>query len=133
MHLPLRAFLMRAHNTTMTTYTGGCHCKKVRYEVTLDLTQSAIECNCSHCQIKGFILQFTSPDNFTLTQGEDALKTYTFNKHLINHRFCDTCGVQAFANGVNPDGSPAIAVNLRSIDDIDLCTINRIPYDGKNA
>ena len=31
------------------THTGGCHCKKVRYEVTSDLSQ-VISCNCSNCQ-----------------------------------------------------------------------------------
>ncbi len=117
----------------MNTYQGGCHCKAVRYEAELDLTQPAIECNCSHCQIKGFILQFTSPDHFKLLQGEEKLKSYRFNKHLIEHLFCSECGVQAFGRGKNQDGSPAIAVNLRTIDNVDLSTINRMPYDGRSA
>ncbi len=117
----------------MTTYEGGCHCKAVRYRVNLDLSQPAIECNCSHCQIKGFILQFTSADQFELLQGEGKLKTYRFNKHLIEHLFCEDCGVQAFGRGADKEGKPTFAVNLRSIDNVDLSTINRMPYDGKSA
>lgn len=117
----------------MQKYEGACHCRNVRYEVELDLAQPAIECNCSHCQIKGFILQFTSPDAFTLLQGEEELKTYKFNKHVIDHRFCSDCGVEPFGMGMNPDGTPAIAINLRTIDGIDIGSLNRVPYDGRGA
>ncbi len=117
----------------MEKYTGACHCRNVRYEVELDLSQPSIECNCSHCQMKGFILQFVSPEQFNVLQGEEELKTYKFNKHLINHLFCTDCGVEPFARGKNPDGSDAVAVNLRTLDDVDLSTVSRFPYDGKNA
>jgi hypothetical protein len=117
----------------MKTYEGACHCRNVRYEVELDLSQPAIECNCSHCQIKGFILQFTSPDKFKILQGEEELKAYRFNKHVIEHLFCTDCGVQPFGKGKNADGSDAIAINLRTLDGVDSETLNRVPYDGKNA
>lgn len=117
----------------MTTYTGACHCRNVRYQVELDLKAPAIECNCSHCQMKGFILQFTTPEKFTLLQGEEELKTYRFNKHVIEHQFCTDCGVEAFGKGKNPDGSDAIAINMRTLDNLDLSSLNRVPYDGKSA
>ena len=37
-----------------TTHAGSCHCGRVRYDATVDPTQ-VIECNCSHCQSKGFL------------------------------------------------------------------------------
>ena len=117
----------------MQTYEGGCHCKAVRYEVELDLSQPAIECNCSHCQIKGFILLFTTADQFELLQGGEKLMSYRFNKHLIDHAFCSGCGVQAFGRGADKEGNPTVAVNLRTIDNIDLSTLNRMPYDGRSA
>ena len=30
--------------------------------------------------------------------------TYTFNKHLIKHRFCATCGIHPYGEGVDPKG-----------------------------
>jgi len=79
------------------------------------------------------LLQFTSPEKFSLVQGEEELKTYRFNKHVIEHLFCSDCGVQPFGKGRNTDGSPGIAINVRTIDGIDLSTLNRMPYDGKSA
>jgi hypothetical protein len=117
----------------METYKGACHCRNVRYEVELDLASPAIECNCSHCQIKGFILQFSTPERFTLLQGEEELKPYRFNKHVIEHLFCTDCGVQTFGRGKNADGSDAIAINLRTLDGVDLAALNRVPYDGRSA
>ena len=117
----------------MEKHNGACHCRNIRYEVELDLAQPAIECNCSHCQMKGFILQFTSPEKLTTLQGEEELRTYRFNKHVIEHLFCSDCGVETFGRGTNPDGTPAIAINLRTLDDIDIASLNRMPYDGKSA
>jgi len=42
----------------MKKRTGGCHCKKVRYEAEVDLSQPVVECNCSHCAIKSSPLLF---------------------------------------------------------------------------
>lgn len=117
----------------METYEGACHCRNIRYQVALDLTQPVIECNCSHCQMKGFLLQFTTPENFTILQGEEELKAYRFNTHVIEHMFCSDCGVEPFGKGANPDGTPAIAINVRTIDGIDIGTLNRMSYDGKAA
>lgn len=110
---------------------GGCHCKKVRFEVSLEL-KDAIECNCSHCQIKGLLLVFTPLENFTLLAGEESLTDYRFNKKTIAHLFCNTCGVESFGKGKGPDGSETVAVNIRALDNIDLTSVQRIPFDGKS-
>lgn len=116
----------------MEKKTGGCQCKKVRYEVEIDLAQPVIECNCSICQGKGMLLAFTTPDKMTILSGEDALTEYRFNTGKIAHLFCSVCGVQAFARGVGSKGEPTYAINVRTIDDVDLSSLNRTPYDGKS-
>lgn len=115
----------------METRTGGCHCKKVRYEVVIDLTQPVIECNCSHCQVKGFLLSFVPETNFTLLSGEENLTEYRFNTEKLQHLFCKTCGVQAFASGEN-EGVRMRAINVRSIDGIELESLQQIPFDGRS-
>ena len=113
----------------MRTYDGGCHCKKVRYRVTTDLA-SVLECNCSHCAIKGLLLNFVPAEAFTLLSGENELTDYQFNKKMIRHLFCKTCGVESFATG-EKDGMPMRAVNVRCLDEIDLTTLTRTPFNGK--
>jgi hypothetical protein len=112
------------------THAGGCHCKAVRYEVTADVG-TVMECNCSHCQAKGFLLTFTPADKFKLLSGDDNLIEYQFYKHRIHHLFCKTCGVQSFARGQGPKGEPTIAINVRAIDGIDLDVLERKPFDGR--
>lgn len=116
----------------MKTYKGGCHCGAVRYQVELDLFAPVLECNCSHCQAKGMLLSFTDAANFTLESGEDSLTEYRFNTEKIQHLFCKVCGVQAFGRGHKKDGSPTVAVNVRSIDDVDIAALKRMPVDGKS-
>jgi hypothetical protein len=114
-----------------TTHSGSCHCGRVSFEATVDLTQ-VMECNCSHCQRKGFLLTFIAPSQFTLHSGEQELTAYQFNKKIIQHLFCRTCGVQAFARGSMPDGSPAMAVNIRCLEGVDLPALKPMPFDGRN-
>lgn len=115
----------------MQKYKGGCHCGKVTFEVETDFGFN-IECNCSHCDIKGLILTFVPASQFKLISGEDDLSDYHFNKHVIDHLFCKTCGVQAFGRGQRPDGTPTIAINLRALKDFDRSTVTITPFDGKS-
>jgi hypothetical protein len=113
------------------TYGGGCHCGKVRYEVTTDLGR-VISCNCSICSRKGLLLVFVKPEEFTLRTGQEELTDYQFNKKRVHHLFCPACGVQSFATGALPDGRPAYAVNIRCLDDVDVSTLTLTPFDGKS-
>lgn len=114
-----------------TTYQGGCHCGAVRYEVTADIS-SPIACNCSICSKTGTWLTFAPADQFTLQSGEDNLTDYQFNKNIIHHLFCKTCGVRSFGRGTGRDGSPMVAINVRCLDNVDLDTIRPKPFNGKD-
>jgi len=113
------------------TYAGGCQCGRVRYEVATD-PQQAIACNCSNCAKHGLWLTFATPDQFKLLAGEDALVDYQFNRHVIHHLFCPTCGVESFARGKTPDGGDMIAVNVRCLDGVDIATLAPKPFDGRS-
>ena len=115
----------------MQNYEGGCHCGKVRYRASADIS-TVMECNCSHCSKKGFLLAFTPIENFEVTAGEDALSEYSFNTGKIRHLFCSTCGVQAFARGEAPNGAKMAALNVRCIDDVDVSALEIKPVDGKS-
>jgi hypothetical protein len=113
-------------------YQGSCHCGQVAYEVEGDI-QGALACNCSMCQRKGSLLWFVPRAQFRLRTPEDAAAVYTFNKHVIKHRFCPTCGIHPYAEGVDPKGNPMAAINLRCLEGIDLDAIPVQHYDGRDA
>ncbi|HEX6274114.1 MAG TPA: GFA family protein [Polyangiaceae bacterium] len=113
-------------------HTGGCHCGKVRYEVTLDLAEKAITCNCSMCGRSGTLLRFVPSAKFKLLSGAESLTSYRFNHKIIDHLFCSTCGIKSFATGKGQDGSEIRAVNVRCLDDVDVTAIPTLPYDGKS-
>jgi hypothetical protein len=89
-----------------------------------------MSCNCSHCHRKGFLLAFVPASSVTLLSGAEALETYTFNTHKLRHRFCRTCGVQPFAEGVGADGAETRAINLRCVPSIDIALLEIEPIDG---
>lgn len=117
--------------TKTETYAGGCHCGKVRYEVKADLSQ-AITCNCSMCSKTGAILAFSPAGDFTLISGTDSVTDYTFNKHVIHHLFCTTCGIRAFGRGTMPDGTEMVGINVRCLDGVDTSALTPMAYDGKS-
>ena len=61
------------------TWTGGCHCGAVRYEVAANL-EGIYTCNCSICSKSGTMLHFVPAASFRLLQGEDMLTRYQFHK-----------------------------------------------------
>lgn len=115
----------------MATHQGSCHCGKVAFEVEGEI-DSALSCNCSMCQRKGSLLWFVPRAQLRLTSGEDALATYTFNKHVIRHNFCPHCGIHPFGEGTDPKGNAMAAVNIRCIEGIDLAAVPVHHYDGRS-
>jgi hypothetical protein len=65
--------------------------------------KGAMSCNCSICQRKGALMWFVPRDALTLATDEADLATYTFNKHVIHHRFCRHCGIHTFRRGHRPE------------------------------
>ena len=111
---------------------GGCHCGAVRYQVEVDLDQPATACNCSMCGRAGWNLVFVGAAKFKLEQGDANLTDYRFNSHVIHHVFCKTCGIKAFARGTNAKGEAVVAINVRTIDDIDVFAISTKRSDGRS-
>jgi hypothetical protein len=113
----------------MPTYTGGCHCGRVRYRVTAPLERVS-ECNCSMCAKKGILHWIVPPEAFELVSGRDDLVTYRFNTGIAQHHFCRHCGIHSFyVPRSHPD---QIDVNARCLDDVDLGAIARTAFDGRH-
>jgi hypothetical protein len=112
------------------TKRGSCHCGNVAFDVDAPLDE-AMECNCSHCSRKGYLLAFVPRGVLTLDPVEGDLHTYRFNRHNIAHHFCGTCGCAPYAEGTGPDGAEMAAVNLRCIEGIDLSQVKITQVDGR--
>jgi hypothetical protein len=80
-------------------YKGSCHSGKVAFEVEGEL-EGAVACNCSICSRKGALLWAVPRDQLRLLTPEDGMGRYTFNNHVIEHRFCRTCGMHPYAEDV---------------------------------
>lgn len=111
-------------------YAGHCQCGAVAYEAELDL-DNAFTCNCSRCQPLGVVLSLTPQSRFTLKSGDDNLTEFRFNTKQIAHLFCRTCGVQCFALGQAPDGTPVAAINVNTLDGINPRELNTSHVDGR--
>lgn len=84
------------------------------------------------CSRAGTLLAFVPAEHFRLASGEDALSEYRFNKKVIAHLFCSTCGIKPFARGTGPDGKPMVAVNVRCLDDVDVGALTVQSFDGRS-
>jgi len=54
------------------TYSGGCQCGKVRYEVSIEISE-VLACNCSRCGRLGSLLAFAPANQFELLSGDADL------------------------------------------------------------
>jgi hypothetical protein len=116
--------------TRIVVHRGGCHCGRVRFEVSAPARPEVLDCNCSMCRKLGFLHLIVSKSDFTLLSGEDALTTYRFNTGAARHLFCATCGIKAFyVPRSHPDG---YSVNARCLDDGTVEALVVQPFDGRN-
>jgi hypothetical protein len=111
-------------------YKGSCHCGNIAFEAEGDLEQ-VIQCNCSICSKRGFLLWFVPRADFRLTTPVENYATYTFNKHKIKHHFCTKCGCAPFGEGTSPGAADMAAINTRCLDDADLSMLKVRNFDGR--
>ena len=109
--------------------SGSCHCGRIAFEAEGEFDK-AVECNCSICRRKGVLLAFVPRSQFELVTPGENLSTYRFNKHVIDHHFCATCGVSPFSEATAPDGTEMAAINVRCVPEIDLTRLTVTQYDG---
>lgn len=115
---------------SVVQHKGSCHCGIVQFMVTAPKDINAIRCNCSLCNMTGFLHLIVEKKDFTLLQGEDNLSLYTFNTHVAQHYFCKTCGVKSFYTPrSHPDG---YSVNVNCLDPKTLGKITFQNFDGQN-
>jgi hypothetical protein len=113
------------------TYSGSCHCGAVAFTVELDPTQ-ALRCNCSICTKLGAVWGFAPKTKFTLRAGAAEQGDYQFAKKALHQRFCTRCGIESYAEGTAPDGTPSVGVNLRCLEGLDVDGLSPRQYDGRS-
>ncbi len=112
----------------MPIYQGGCHCGRVRFEVTTELEQ-VVDCNCSICTKKGFLHLIVELALFRLLTPEDAVQLYQFNTKTAKHYFCPVCGIHSY---YIPRSHPhKIDVNVRCLEGVDLQRLVIRPFNGR--
>ncbi len=114
----------------MTTHKGGCHCGSVQIEIEAPAVIQASRCNCSICNMSGFLHLFVSNKNFRLLKGEEALTTYTFNTGVAQHRFCKHCGIKSYYVPRSHPGG--LSINVNCLDPSTLESVEETPFDGRN-
>lgn len=111
-------------------HRGGCHCRRVRFEVDAPADLVVQECNCSLCKMSGFLHLIVPAARFRLLAGAEDLIEYTFNTGAAKHRFCRVCGVKSFyIPRSNPDG---VDINARCLDEGTVASLLVEPFDGQN-
>jgi hypothetical protein len=111
-------------------HEGSCHCRRIRFRVEGDI-RGVISCNCSICQRKGSLMWFVPREALRLLTPDADASTYSFNKHVIQHRFCPVCGMHPFGEGTDRTGKSMAAINIRCLENIDLDKITVTPFDGR--
>ncbi|KAL6846605.1 hypothetical protein ACP4OV_024053 [Aristida adscensionis] len=115
----------------LVLHSGGCHCRRVRWQVEAPPSVVACVCNCSDCAMRGNTHFIVPAAAFRLDPAAgDSLTTYTFGTHTAKHTFCKVCGITSFYTPrSNPDG---VAVTVACVDPGTLAHVEYRRFDGQN-
>ena len=111
-------------------YRGGCHCGRIAFEVDGEIDR-VIECNCSICSRRGYLLWFVAPEQLRVATPEADLATDAFRARKIKHHFCPAYGCAPFAVGSDRKGVARAAVNVRCLEGVEPATLTVVPFDGR--
>jgi hypothetical protein len=112
-------------------HKGSCHCGKVTFEAEGELT-AALSCNCSICSKKAALLWALPKQAVRFNQDSGHLGRYLFNRHVIAHRFCTTCGIHTHGEDAGETDEPNVYINIRCLEGVDLEAIPLQHFDGRS-
>jgi len=126
----IRTAINQGGNKMKIWHKGGCHCRAVTFEVCTPANVELTACNCSICDMTGFLHLIVAAEDFRVITGADNITAYSFNTHTAKHTFCETCGVKPFYTPrSHPDG---ISVNFRCVDQHGFDKVTSKNFDGRN-
>lgn len=119
------------------TYSGSCHCGRVRYEADIDFDAAKTgRCNCSYCaKVRSWGMTL-KPEDFRLLSDPAETSDYQFGTMSGHHRFCKTCGLHAYGDGyVEQIGGAFVSVQISCLDGVSPEELAAFPIhysDGLN-
>ena len=111
---PLEIHEAMPRKLTSMRYKGICQCGKVAFELDDELAGAAAF-HCAACTRKDTPLWGIPRDRLRLLASEEGIGAYTFNGHIVGHRFCRTCGVHLYGEDLDGTGRGMAYVNVDCI------------------
>ena len=114
----------------LSVHRGGCHCGAVRFEFDAPVRVRVQRCNCSICDMTGFVHLIVPGPRFRLLSDSSLLTAYQFNTGTARHLFCSRCGIKSYyVPRSNPDG---FSINLRCVAPGTFEAVHVEDFDGRN-
>jgi hypothetical protein len=111
------------------TYHGSCYCKRVRFEVDLDLAQGTGKCNCTSCWKRRWWSARAKPESFRSLAGEQELSRYRPGSATGHSGFCKQCGVipYGWVDAAEWNDGAYVSINVAVLDDLDPAELVAAP------
>ena len=113
----------------MPIHQGGCHCRRVRFEVEGSIG-NVVVCNCSICAKTAYLHWEVEPARFRLLTPDRSIRTNRFGTMTSRNHFCEVCGISSFRR--SRTAPEKIDVNVRCLDGVDAAFVSTEPFDGRN-
>lgn len=96
---------MDSTSSEKKVYKARCHCGDIKFTVAISPLETGatkvVQCNCSICTKKGYLLVYPLREDVVFQCGEDKLADYLFGKKRLPQRFCPNCGTSILVDFKN--------------------------------
>lgn len=118
------------------THQGSCHCGRVKFEASIDLSLGTSKCNCTSCWKKRWWSVRCRPEDFRAITGESEMVDERAGAASRPGGFCKHCGVKPYAWVDKSEWNPEqyVSINVACLDDLEPGDLLQAPVqfcDGR--
>ncbi|QBG36034.1 aldehyde-activating protein [Litorilituus sediminis] len=112
---------------------ASCHCGNIEIEIEIaEQPQALVSCNCSICNKIGALWGHMSPKVVSVTEKEQASKSYSWGDKDLAFHHCTLCGCTTHYMPTDAS-SDRMAVNYRMVDRNVVDAMHIKNFDGADT
>lgn len=112
---------------------SSCHCGKLKLEISAEMPDTLLSCNCSTCRRYAGLMVYFNPSVVKIIAEPSDMHEYSWGDKCLAFVRCSNCGCFSHWRSLDPAHMDRMGINARLFTNVDISKIQIRHFDGADT